>query len=114
MLCEIGRWQVTKKNSKEHLEIWTEWMRYIRTHRSKFDFARSRLFIVETKGSDVEEWRWIDEYPDRRAYGKTMRVLQTDAEITKVKAKFMKEWESVRVPNSFKTEIWVEKSELSV
>ena len=114
MLCEIGRWQVTKKNSKEHLEIWTEWMRYIRTHRSKFDFARSRLFIVETKGSDVEEWRWIDEYPDRRAYGKTMRVLQTDAEITKVKAKFMKEWESVRVPNSFTTEVWIEKPELGV
>jgi hypothetical protein len=114
MICEIGRWQVTKKNSKQHLEMWAEWMRYIRTHRSKFDFARSRLFIVETKGSDVEEWRWIDEYQDRKAYDKTMKTTETDAEVVKVKTRFMKAWEPLHVPNSFKTEIWVEKSELSV
>ena len=114
MICEIGKWQVPKKNSKKHSEMWTAWMDYLRTNRDKFHFTRSRLFIVETKDSDVEEWGWIDEYPDRRAYGKTMRVLYADAEVIKVKAKFMKEWESVRVPNSFKTEVWIEKPELSV
>jgi len=114
MLCEIGRWQVPKKNSKKHLEMWTAWMDYIRTNQNKFQFTRSRLFILETKDSDVEEWRWIDEYPDQKAYDKTGKVLQTDAEVIKVKAKFMKEWESVRVPNSFTTEVWIEKPELGV
>ena len=114
MLCEIGRWQVTKKNSKKHLEMWIAWMDYIRTNRSKFHFGRSRLFVLETRGSDVEDWRWIDEYEDQKAYDKMGKAMQTDAEIVKVKAKSMKDWESVRVPNSFKTEIWVEKPELGV
>jgi hypothetical protein len=111
MLCEIGRWQVPKKNSKKHLEMWTEWMGYIRTNRSKFHFTRSRLFILETKGSTVEEWRWIDEYQDKKAYNKPM---DTDAELAKVKAKVVKDWESLRVPNSFQTEVWIEKPELGV
>ena len=111
MLCEIGRWQVPKRNSKKHLEMWTAWMDYIRTNRSKFHFTRSRLFILETKGSDVEDWRWIDEYEDQKAYNKPM---DADAELVKVKAKFRKDWDSVRVPNSFKTEVWIEKPELSV
>jgi hypothetical protein len=111
VLCEIARWRVPKKNSKKHLEMWTAWMHYIRTHRNKFHFTRSRLFIVETKGSDVEEWRWIDEYQDQKAYDKPM---EKDAELVKVKAKFVKDWESVRVPNSFKREVWVEKPELGV
>jgi len=114
MLCEIGRWQVPKKNSKKHLEMWTAWMNYIRTNRSKFHLARSRLFILETKGSDVEEWRWIDEYEDQKAYDKMQKAMQTDAELVKVKARFMKDWDSVHVPNSFKTEVWIEKRELSV
>ena len=114
MLCEIGRWQVPKKNSKKHLEMWTAWMDYIRTNRNKFYFGRSRLFVLEAKGPDVEDWRWIDEYEDQKAYDKMGKTMQTDAEIIKVKAKFMKEWESVRVPNSFKREVWVEKAELGV
>jgi hypothetical protein len=114
MLCEIGRWQVGKKNSKKHLEMRTTWMNYIRTNRGKFYFTRSRLFIVENTGSDVEEWRWIDEYPDQKAYNETMKVVQTDAELAKVKAQHMKQWEPVRVPNSFKMEVWVEKPTLGV
>jgi hypothetical protein len=111
MLCEIGRWQVPRKNSKKHLEMWTEWMNYVRTNRGKFHFTRSRLFVLETKGSDVEEWRWVDEYPDQKAYDKPMK---RDAELVKVKAKVIKDWQSLRVPNSFKTEVWVEKPELGV
>ena len=111
MICEIGRWQVPKTNSKKHLEMWTGWIDYIRTNRAKFHFARSRLFVVETKGSDVEEWRWIDEYEDRRAYDKRM---EADVELGKVKTKLMKEWDSLRVPVSFTTEVWIEKPELGV
>jgi hypothetical protein len=111
MLCEVGRWQVPKRNSKKHLEMWTVWMDYIRTNRNKFHFARSRLFILETKGSAIEDWMWIDEYKDEKAYSKPM---ETDAGIVKVKAKVIKDWESLRVPNSFKTEVWVEKPELGV
>jgi hypothetical protein len=40
--------------------------------------------------------------------------MEKDAELVKVKAKFVKNWESVRVPNSFKREVWVEKPELGV
>jgi hypothetical protein len=111
MLCEIGRWQVPKRSSKEHLEMWTAWMDYIRTNRNKFHFVRSRLFILETKGSAIEDWMWIDEYEDQKAYNKPM---ETDAGIVKVKAKFMNDWECIRVPNSFKREVWVEKPELGV
>ncbi len=111
MLCEVAKWQVPKQNSKKHLEMWTAWMHYIRTNRNKFHFTRSRLFILETNGSNVEEWRWLDEYPDQEAYNKPMK---TDAELADVKAKFMKEWESVRVPNSFKKAVWTEKPELGV
>jgi hypothetical protein len=114
MFCEIGRWQVPKENSKKHLAMWTEWMGYIRTNRAKFHFTRSRVFIVETKGSAVEEWRWIDEYQNKKAYDETGKAMRTNAGIVKVKAKFMKDWESLRVPKSFKTEVWVEKPELSV
>ena len=86
-------------------------MNYIRTNRNKFHFIRSQLFIAETNSSDVEEWRWIDEYEDREAYNKPM---ETDAEILKVKARITKDWESLRVPNSLKTEVWIEKPELGV
>jgi len=111
MLCEVAKWQVPKRNSKKHLEMWTAWMGYIRTNRNKFHFTRSRLFVLETKGSDVEEWRWIDEYPDQKAYNKPM---ETDAELVKVKAKHMKDWESLCVPDSFKKAVWIEKPELGV
>lgn len=57
---------------------------------------------------------FIDEYEDQKAYGKEMKAVQSDAEIVKFKAKFCKEFESLRVPNSFKTEVWVEKPELAV
>jgi hypothetical protein len=110
----VGRWQVPKKNSKKHFEMWSGWMDYIRTNRNKFNFARSRLFILETKDPAVEAWMFVDEYEDQKAFDKTMKAMQTDAEIVKVKAKLYKEFESLCVPNSFKTEVWVEKSELSV
>ena len=112
MLCELGRWQVPKKNSKKHLEMWSAWMDYIRTNRNKFHFARSRLFILEIKDSAVEAWMFVDEYEDQKAYDKTMKAMQTDVEI--VKARFYKDFESLCAPNSFKTEVWVEKPELSV
>jgi len=40
--------------------------------------------------------------------------MKKDAELVKVKAKFMKDWKSARVPNSFRREVWVEKPELGV
>ena len=116
MLCEIGRWQVSKRNSNKHIEKWTVWMDYIKTNRDKFHFTHSRLFILETKSSAVEDWMFIDEYKDQRAYAynKTMKAVRTDAEIVKAKIKLIKDIESSFVPNSFKTEIWVEKTELGV
>ena len=114
MPCEIGRWQVPKKNSKKHLEMWTAWMDYIRTNRNKFHFTRSRLFTLETKHSDVEDWRWIDDYEDQKSYDKTMKVVKTDAEVVKVKIELLKDWESLCVPDSFKKAVWIEKPELGV
>jgi hypothetical protein len=114
MLCEVAKWQVPKRNSKRHLEMWAAWMGYIRTNRGKFHFTRSRLFTLETKGPDVEEWRWIDDYEDQAAYDKTMKIMKTDAEVVKVKTELLKDWESLSVPNSFKKAVWIEKPELGV
>ena len=114
MLCEVGRWQVPKKNSKKHLEMWSAVMDYQRTNRNKFYYGRSRFFILETKDSAVEAWMYIDEYEDQNAYNKGIKAVQSDVEIVNFKAKFKKEFESLRVPNSFKTEVWIEKPELRV
>jgi hypothetical protein len=114
LLCEVARWQVPKKNSKKHLEMWSEIMDFQRTNRNKFYYGRSRFFILETKDSAVEAWMFIDEYEDQKAYDKEMKAVQSDVEIVKFKAKFYKGFESLRVPNSFKTEVWIEKPELAV
>ena len=118
MLCEVGQWQVPKKNSKKHFEMWSAIMDYQRTNRNKFYYGRSRFFILETTDSAVETWMFIHEYKDQKAYDKEMKAVQSDAEIVKFKAKFKakfkKEFESLRVPNSFKTEVWIEKPELAV
>jgi L-amino acid N-acyltransferase YncA len=114
LIFDVGRWQVPKKNSKKHFEMWSEWMDYIRKNRNKFHFAHSRLFILETKDSAVEAWMFVDEYEDQKAYDKTMKAMQTDKKIVGVKSKVYKDFESLCVPNSFKTEVWIEKPELSV
>lgn len=85
-------------------------MDYQRTNRNKFHYTCSRFFTLKTTDSDVEIWMYIDEYEDQEAYNKTTKALQSDVEIAKLKKEFV----SLRVPNSFKTEVWTEKPELRV
>jgi len=89
-------------------------MDYQRTNRDRFCYLRSRFFVLDAKDPTVETWMYIDDYEDQEAFNRMMETWESDVEIAKLKAKFMKEFKSLRVPDSFKEEVWIEKPELGV
>jgi len=111
LLYEIARWRIPKENSKKHLECWREILADQKAHSEKFHYTRSRIVqFAEAEASSAEEtWGWIDEYEDREAYEKMAKAIEEDTEVVKLKNQYHSKWDPLRVPGSFKAELWTEQ-----
>jgi len=110
LLYEIARWRIHKQNSKEHLEMWRKILDYQKSHSGRFYYTRSRIVQLADEESPGEEtWGWIDEYEDREAYDKMAKAIEENPEIVKIMKQWHSEWDPMRVPDSFKAELWTER-----
>jgi len=52
---------------------------------------------------------WIDEYEDHEAYEKMGKAIEDDLEVKVLKEKWHSKWDPIRIPGSFKAELWTER-----
>jgi hypothetical protein len=113
LLYEIAQWRIRKENSKKHLECWREILESQKSHRKKFYYTKTRILqLAEEESSEEETWGWIDEYEDREAYDKMVKAVDGDPETAKLKNEYHSKWDPLRVPGSFKAQIWTERLRL--
>ena len=85
-------------------------MAYQRTHRQKFSYKRSHVLSMsdsETPGEEI--WMWIDEYENQEAYDRMYKALSDDPELSKYKQQAYSQADTVMVPESRKTALWIER-----
>jgi hypothetical protein len=109
LLVEIAQWRIPKENSKKHLDLWSAALDYQRSHPEKFHYTMSRMFTLTEEGGTDETWMWIDEYENREAYDKMSKAWEEDQELAKYKKEHKAQWDPMRVPDSFKAELWTER-----
>jgi len=113
LLYEIAQWRIRKENSEKHLECWREILESQRSHREKFYYTRSRILqLADEESSEEETWGWIDEYPNREAYDKMAKAYEADPDVVKLKNEYHSKWDPLRVPGSFKAQLWTERLRL--
>jgi hypothetical protein len=110
LLYYIARWRIPKENSKKHLECWREILADQKAHSEKFHYTRTRILrLANEESSEEETWGWIDEYEDREAYEKMTKAIEEDTEVVKLNIQGHSKWDPLRVPGSFKAELWTEQ-----
>lgn len=82
----------------------------VRKPAQKFHYTRTRILqLANEESSEEETWGWIDEYEDREAYDKMTKAIEEDTEVVKLKNQWHSMWDPLRVPGSFKAELWTER-----
>ena len=114
MFVNIVRWRVLKENSQKQFEVWREIMDYQSSHPEKVFYVRSRFFTFAEKGSNEENWMFLDEYERREDYDKWMKTTREDPELIKLMDGFFPKWDALIVHKSRKVEVWTEVKELKV
>jgi len=61
------------------------------------------------EGSSEEHWMFLDEYDNREAYDKMRNAIEQDPELVKMNIQRHSKWDPMRVPDSFKAELWTER-----
>lgn len=111
MLYSVARWRIRKEYSKKHLEMWRQILQEQRDNSGKFFYSRSRILqLAENEADSTEEtWMNIDEYEGREAYDKMMKAIEEDPWVKSFEAKWRSVSDPMRVPGSFKVELWTER-----
>jgi hypothetical protein len=110
LLYEIARWRIHKESTRDHLEMWREIFDYAKSRSEKFYVTRSRILqLADEESSEEETWGWIDEYEDREAYDKMAKAKDEDPELARMNKQWHSKWDPMRVPDSFKAELWTER-----
>ncbi|MGD0331258.1 MAG: hypothetical protein ABSB40_12585 [Nitrososphaeria archaeon] len=111
MLYEVAQWRIPKEFSKKHIDMWKEILNEQKSHSDKFYYTRSWILQLAEKEADPAEetWMYIDEYEDQKAYDKMAKMIEEDPEVIKLKKKWNSKWDQIRIPGSFKSELWTER-----
>jgi len=111
MLYSIARWRIRKECSKRHLDMWQKILQEQRDHSEKFFYSRSRILQLAEKEADPTEETWmnIDEYTGRKEYDRMMKAVEEDPWVKRFEAKWRSVSDPMRVPGSFRVELWTER-----
>ena len=114
MFINIMRWRILKENSYKQHEVWREMMDYQKSHPDKIFYERSSFYTHIEKGSNEENWMFLDEYESREDYDKWMRKVRDDPELIKLMNEWFPKWDALVIPGSKKGETWSEDEGLRV
>jgi hypothetical protein len=109
MILEFGTWLVPVENKEKHLETMDTIYDNLKSKRGKFEGIRSSRFYSTSNGQEphAERWIYLDAYENAQAYDEVQRAMMDDTVAAYLRAK----WETLIVPNSFRTEVWTELHE---
>jgi hypothetical protein len=111
MLYEVAKWRIYKEFSKNHLEMWQQVLDEQKAYPEKYQYIKSRILQLAEKEAEPSEetWMYIDEYEGREAYDKAMKAIAKDPMVKKHKKKWLALWDPMKIPGSFKAELWTER-----
>jgi hypothetical protein len=96
---------VSSANKKKHQEVIEAIYANLRSKRDKFSEIRSsRFYSTLEPEPGRERWIYIDSYDSIQDYTDCQRKMVDDA----IAVQLRKVWETIVVPNSFRTEVWSE------
>ena len=104
MIYDLGYWRVPLTNRDKHDEIMRAIYSNLKSKREEYAIISSRLFIMKAESNTFETWLYINVFADEAAHAQNVKALDSDTAALTLR----KQWESLILAGSFKSEIWTE------